>query len=150
MGERRGPLSPIRYAAYLPSIIAGSTRSTIAMDRTLLFVCPHGAGKSRLAAAFFNAAAPAGWQAATAGHEPGEGVSPIAVRLLAGSDAGPLLDYAPPRPISAIEPPARIVAIDCDVTDAERWDLESSAFDEAMRDEIRDRVDALIRELTVG
>jgi protein-tyrosine-phosphatase len=35
------------------------------VTRTLLFVCPHGAAKSRLAAAYFNAAAPSGWHATT-------------------------------------------------------------------------------------
>ena len=36
------------------------------MGRTILFVCPHGAGKSRMAAAIFNRLAPAGWQATSA------------------------------------------------------------------------------------
>ncbi len=38
-----------------------------ANPRTVLFVCPHGAGKSRIAAAWFNGAASAGWWATSAG-----------------------------------------------------------------------------------
>ena len=120
------------------------------MTRTLLFVCPHGAAKSRMAAAFFNRAAPPGWQATTAGAEPQTTVGANAVRLLAGTDADALLDREPPRPISAVPSPARIVAIDCDVPGAERWDLANRQFDDAMRDELRDRAEALARVLADG
>ncbi len=120
------------------------------MTRTLLFVCPHGAGKSRMAAAFFNRVAPPGWQATTAGHEPSAAVSPNAVRLLAGGDADDLLDREPPRPLEAVASPARTVAIDCDVPGAERWDLDNREFDDAMRDELRDRAEALARDLADG
>ena len=44
----------------------------MAAKRVVLFVCAHGAGKSRMAAALFNAAAPRGWWATSAGQEPGE------------------------------------------------------------------------------
>ncbi len=120
------------------------------MEQTVLFVCPHGAGKSRMAAAFFNRVAPDGWRATTAGHEPSETVSPNAVRLLAGGDAEALLDREPPRPIAAVDSPTRLVAIDCDVPGAERWNLDNREFDDAMRDEIRGRVEALARGLSDG
>ncbi len=120
------------------------------MARQVLFVCPHGAGKSRMAAAFFNRVAPAGWQATTAGQEPSPTVSPNAVRLLAGTDADALLDREPPRSIAAVGSPAQTVAIDCDVLGAERWDLDNREFDDAMRDELRDRAEALARDLADG
>ena len=120
------------------------------MARTLLFVCPHGAGKSRMAAAFFDRVAPPGWHATTAGQEPDATVSPNAVRLLAGGDAEALLDREPPRPVAAVASPARTVAIDCDVPGAERWDLDSRQFDDAMRDELRGRAEALARGLAGG
>jgi hypothetical protein len=41
-------------------------------ERTALFVCLHGAAMSRLAAAYFNRAAPAGWHAVSAGVEPAD------------------------------------------------------------------------------
>src|SRR5215217_6585601 len=118
------------------------------MTRDMLFVCPHGAGKSRIAAAFFNQLAPAGWQATSAGREPQGSLGTNAIRLLAGTAAAPFLDRELPRPIAAVAAPARVVAIDCDVPGAERWALGSQRFDEAMREEIRGRVDDLARSLT--
>ena len=118
------------------------------MDRTILFVCPHGAGKSRMAAAFFNQLAPAGWRATSAGQEPQATLGTNAVRLLAGTAAEPFLDRERPRPIAAVAAPDRVVAIDCDLPGAERWALGSQQFDEAMREEIRGRVDDLARTLT--
>lgn len=116
--------------------------------RTLLFVCPHGAGKSRMAAAFFSRVAPPGWEATSAGLDPGPELSPTAARLLAGTDAGTHLDTAPPRPVAAVVSASRIVGIDCapaGVTD--RWDLRHQEFDTAMRDEIQTRAEALAAEL---
>ncbi|MFI8829049.1 hypothetical protein [Streptomyces sp. NPDC053431] len=117
------------------------------MDQVVLFVCAHGAGKSRMAAAFFNALAPAGWHATTAGIEPQTEVSIHAPRLLAGMDAEALLDHEQPRPIAEVPAPARVVAIDCALEGAERWDLGHAEFDEGMRDEIRARVEVLAREM---
>ncbi len=117
------------------------------MHRTVLFVCPHGAGKSRMAAAFFNQLAPAGWRATSAGQEPQETLGTNAIRLLAGTPAEPFLDRELPRPLAAVAAPDRTVAIDCDVPGAERWALGNQQFDEAMRDEIRGRVEALARTL---
>ena len=117
------------------------------MERTVLFVCPHGAGKSRMAAAFFNQLAPAGWRATSAGQEPQEALGTNAIRLLAGTAAEPYLDRELPRPIAAVEAPARIVAIDCDVPGAERWTLANRQFDDAMREEIRGQAEGLARAL---
>ena len=115
--------------------------------KVVLFVCPHGAGKSRMAAAFFNAQAPSGWSATTAGLEPQPEVSVHAPRLLAGTVAEPHLDIALPRPMAAVADPARTIAIDCALDGADSWQLVQAAFDEAMRDEIADRVRTLIAEL---
>ncbi len=117
------------------------------MTHDILFVCPHGAGKSRMAAAFFNRVAPDGWRATSAGQEPDPVVSPHAIRLLAGTDAEALLDRDPPRPIAGVLGPARTVAIDCDVPGAARWALRHQEVGEAMRDELRARAQTLAREL---
>jgi protein-tyrosine-phosphatase len=125
--------------------------------QTVLFVCPHGAGKSRMAAAYFNAAPPAGWTGTTAGLHPGEAVSPVAVRLLAGSPEAATLDHEQPRALEAIPQVDVLVSIDCDA-EAEtpaaasgalhvRWDLTTRTMDENMRDELRDRVAALANDL---
>ena len=115
--------------------------------QTVLFVCPHGAGKSRMAAAFFNHVAPRGWQATSAGITPQDAVGVTAVRLLAGEDAEASLDLAPPRPVSAVRSPGRIVAIDCNVPNGTHWQLTHQEFASPMRDELRHRAEALAREL---
>jgi hypothetical protein len=120
------------------------------MSRTVLFVCPHGAAKSRMAAAFFNRLAVSGWDATSAGVTPQEEMSTNAVRLLAGTDAEGFLDLTAPRPLTTVPDPARTIAIDCDLADADRWELAHQAFDAEMRDELRQRVDALAREIGDG
>lgn len=119
--------------------------------RTVLFVCPHGAAKSRMAAAWFNGADVPGWSAASAaGVEPQAAVSQNAVRLLAGTPVQSLLEYAAPQPMSDAAPADLVVAIDCGaaVAGAVSWRLTHQQFDEAMGDEIRDRVRALAAELS--
>ena len=118
-----------------------------ASPKTVLFVCPHGAGKSRIAAALFTAEAPPGWLATTAGIEPQDQISLHAPRLLAGTPAEQYLDPALPRPLTAVAEPEHTIAIDCRVAGAEPWDLDHAEFDEAMREEIASRVRALTRRL---
>ena len=115
------------------------------MTRTVLFVCPHGAGMSRIAAAWFNLLAGADWYAASAGIEPQSEIGLNAPLLLAGTRAEQFLDREPPRPISSVREVERIVALCCDVAGAERWDLSNREFTEAMHDEIRERAEALAR-----
>jgi len=121
------------------------------MSQVVLFVCPHGAAKSRLAAAFFARVAPSGWTATSAGLDPGPELSPTAGTLLAGTDAEAFLDRKPPRSLAQVVAPDRIVGIDCGpdgVTD--HWELRHREFDAAMRDEIRARAEALATELGDG
>jgi protein-tyrosine-phosphatase len=121
------------------------------MTQVVLFICPHGAGKSRMAAAFFDRVAPLGWQATSAGIDPGPELSPTAARLLAGSDAETFLDSAPPRTIADVNTANLVVGIDCLPDDAtDHWELTESEFDVAMRDEIRARAEALAAELGDG
>lgn len=119
------------------------------MTRNLLFVCPHGAGRSRMAAAFFNHALPPGseWHGISAGQDPDEAVGASTVRLMNDTDAAPQFDMEPPRPLAAVPNPERIVSIGCDVPGAERWDLAHDEFAPPMRDEIRSRAEALAHEL---
>lgn len=87
---------------------------------TLVFVCAHGALKSRVSAAFFNAAAPAGWVALSASVEPQEVVSVHAARLVDGTAAQAWLEMGPPQPLSSLSNVDRVIAVDCDVPGAER------------------------------
>jgi hypothetical protein len=107
-------------------------------DRSVVFACLHGAGKSRIAAAIFNQIAPPGWRALSAGLEPDKVLSQTASRLLAGTEAASHLDQEPPRSVDAAGQFARMVGIDCHPTGAtDHWTLQHQEFDQAMRDEIR-------------
>ena len=121
------------------------------MDRTVLFVCAHGAARSRLAAAWFNANLPPGWHATTAaGGQPSATLNPLLARLLAATPAETHLDHSPPRPLTAAENADMAVAIDCDLPGADRWTLTAAEPSEAMRDELHDRVTALVQDLTAA
>ena len=120
--------------------------------RTVLFVCLHGMGMSRLAAACFNRVAPPGWRAVSAGLKPGEALSPTAARLLAATPAEPYLDRAVPRSIASVGPFQRLIAlrnpaIQFELPGAEAWDLVHAEFAEPLRDEIRARAERLAESL---
>jgi hypothetical protein len=120
-----------------------------AADRNIVFVCLHGAGKSRIAAAIFNQIAPPGWRALSAGLEPDKVLSQTASRLLSGTDAAAHLDQEPPRPVDAAGPYSRLVGIDCRPTGAtDHWTLQHQEFDLAMRDEIRRLTERYAAELS--
>jgi protein-tyrosine-phosphatase len=129
--------------------VTGMETAVNPMVNIVLFVCAHGAGRSRVAAAYFNRVAPPGWVALSAGVEPQDTLGTRAASMLAGSAAETWLDRARPRPISAVPSPARVIAIDCDVPSpgAERWDLESHQFDQAMSTELCARTELLARDL---
>src|SRR5262245_56033914 len=119
---------------------------TVDQRRIIAFVCPHGALKSRLAAAYFNVKAPTGWHAVSAAIHPQENVSVHAAPLLAGIEAAAFLDMDPPRELAA-DQVARVVAIDCQVPGASQWQLTNDDPGPAMRDELRIRVEGLIAHL---
>ena len=115
------------------------------MKDTILFLCPHGGAKSVIAAAYFDSTAWLPFVAvAAAAEEPYEEV-PARVAELLG-----LRDFKPRRVEPAdFERAARVIAIDCDVEAAERWDdvpKVSEDFDGSVA-AIRRHVDALVAEL---
>ncbi len=127
----------------------------------VLFVCSHGAGRSRVAAAVFDRAASkrrglVGWRAVTAGVEPAGSVSEHAVRLLADTPEKSFLDLCPPRSVAAAEIGSvdRVVAIDCALDagisrTARRmpWHLTGEWPDPAVLTELRELVTELVDEL---
>jgi hypothetical protein len=117
----------------------------VAKWRLLAFVCPHGALKSRLAAAYFNLNALPGWRAVSVGLRPQENVSAHAAPLLAGTAAAPFLDTDPPRELSAGDV-AVVVAIDCEVGGATMWQLANGEPGHAMRKEIASLVEQLVAD----
>ncbi|WP_117209097.1 hypothetical protein [Allorhizocola rhizosphaerae] len=112
----------------------------------VVFVCLHGAGKSRVAAALFNAAAPPGWRATSAGVTPQDAPSPHPASLLAGTAAARWVDDSMPR--AMLDTPADLtVAIDCATPADRRWDLEHEWPDPRVADELRTLTAELARGL---
>jgi hypothetical protein len=122
----------------------------LSVTRTVLFVCPHGAGMSRVAAAWFNTTPPAGWRVTSAGIGPQAELGTNAPRLLAGTPpAEGQLDRHPRRSVGSVPACAQTIAICCDVPGAERWELRQHDFTRGMQDEIRGRVNSLVAQLTL-
>jgi hypothetical protein len=122
----------------------------VEVGRTVMFVCLHGAGKSRIAAAWFNGIAPPGWRATSAGIDPQATVSTHAARLLAGTPVEGLLDHSLPRPLAAVADPDLMVTIDCpagQVPGALAWALVNQRFDAELSEELRQRAETLARTL---
>jgi arsenate reductase len=132
---------------------------------TVIFACVHNAGRSQMAAAFFNQLAgqePAGLRALSAGTAPGDRVHPEVLQVMA--EAG--LDLSAARPTRLTEALARdaqlLITMGCG--DAcpyvpglriEDWPLEDpkgKPLDQvrAIRDDIRARVVALVARLSAG
>lgn len=129
------------------------------MSQTLLFLCPHGAAKSVLAAAYCQQLADQynlDVRATSAGTEPDPAISPAVVELLKTEG----LDVANqvPRPVTAEELTAafRVISLGCEVTSLalpelllERWDdvPPPSQNLAAARDIILAHVERLVTEL---
>lgn len=127
---------------------------------TVIFACVHNAGRSQMAAAWFNELAdPSKARAVSAGTEPGERVHPEV--LSAMREVGIDLSSAKPQLLTAemIAGARRLVTMGCG--DAcpikphwivlDDWPLEDPKGKpiervREIRDDIRDRVQALLRE----
>ncbi|HUQ49169.1 MAG TPA: arsenate reductase ArsC [Terriglobales bacterium] len=66
--------------------------------RTVIFACVHNAGRSQMAAAFFNQAAPEGWKGVSAGTQPAEKVHPVVAEVM--KEAGIDLSAATPQKLT--------------------------------------------------
>lgn len=114
-----------------------------------MFVCEHGAFRSRIAAAFFNESAPPGWSARSAGVTPQTEVSARLGPLMEGTPAATFVDYGAPRSFTDLSG-ERTIAIDTDVAGADIWRTGGDApqSNAEIRDEIRDQVVRLARDLS--
>ncbi|WP_320669223.1 arsenate-mycothiol transferase ArsC [Patulibacter defluvii] len=125
--------------------------------RHILFVCTQNAGRSQMAAAFFDRLAPADVRADTAGTRPGERIHPAVVEAM--RERG--LDLSRRRPrLLTVEEQLRAslaVTLSCDgrcsfvARAVEEWPIDDPAgapIDEVrrIRDEIEQRVTTLVRE----
>ena len=125
--------------------------------KTIIFACVHNAGRSQMAAAFFNQLAdPAKARALSAGTNPGDGVHPEVVIVM--QEVGIDLSGARPRKLTTeLAAEAQLlITMGCGdqcpyVPGARRddWPLEDPKGQpiervRAIRDEIRARVEALV------
>jgi arsenate reductase (thioredoxin) len=126
------------------------------MDERIVFVCPHGAAKSVMAAAYCQVLADQ-WgvplQVTSAGTEPDAEVAPAVVALLRTEG----IDIADQRPrrvtLKELAAAGRIISLGCDLGDLVRPEMEIEHWDDvpppsqnllAARDRIRAHVEQLV------
>ena len=130
--------------------------------RTILFLCPHNAAKSVLAAAYFDQLVRErglDYRAASAGTSPEAAPSPAVVAML--RDEG--IDVAGHRPrrltTEDLTSAHRVISLGCDLDDlakgnarVDRWDDVPPASQDlgASRAAIKRHLDALVNELAAG
>jgi arsenate reductase len=133
----------------------------MSIEPMVLFVCVHNAGRSQMAAGWLRHLAGDAVQVVSAGSEPADRVNPIAVQAMAevgidiASGVPSLLEYDTVRAADVVITMGCGDA--CPVLPGKRyvdWDLPDPAGQpidvvRPIRDEIRDRVKALIHDLAV-
>jgi len=130
---------------------------------TVVFACVHNAGRSQMAAAFFNAVAdPSKARAVSAGTKPAERVNPVVVEAM--REAGIDVSGATPQRLTqtVAEQASLLVTMGCGdecpyVPGLQRddWPLDDPAGQpldrvRAIRDDIRQRVHTLVTREGVG
>jgi arsenate reductase len=128
--------------------------------KKILFVCVHNAGRSQMAEAFFNHFARGKAVAFSAGTRPEPEMSPRTIKIM--REAGIELDGHRPELLTPemLAEADRVITMGCDVqsacpsllSDVEDWALGNPrgrplAEARRVRDEIKDRVRELIKEL---
>ena len=129
------------------------------MTPTVLFVCVHNAGRSQMAAGYLRALGADRVNVLSAGSEPGDSINPMAVAAMA--EEGIDITAAVPTLLRTEAVAESDVVITMGCGDAcpvfpgkryEDWDLDDPAgqdleFVRRVRDDIKVRVDALMREI---
>ncbi len=131
----------------------------------VVFVCVHNAGRSQIAEAMFNQLAPAPLRAASAGTEPAAQVNPVVAQAL--SEIGLDISGRTPQLLTPelLGDRPLVVTMGCGVDRRcpallgvrvdEDWDLPDPSGQplevvRSLRDQIRVRVEELIRRLSHG
>lgn len=133
--------------------------------RVVLFVCTENRFRSQIAEAYFNAMAPPGWAAISAGTRPADEIHPNAVMLML--EEGIDISGKKPKPLTdEVQRIAEIGVIVCGESDAgacpliytkyvEHWEVPDPAKmspndARRVRDEIKRRVADLIERIRRG
>ncbi len=134
-------------------------------DKVVLFICVENACRSLMAEAMFNAQAPPGWRAISAGTEPSSAPNPRTSPML--REIGLSLPSHPPQMLTGVmmNLAARRVTMGCldrascparlKSLPLEDWGLpDPGKLDDAgfrhVRDDLRQRVDRLVQDLKNG
>jgi arsenate reductase len=132
------------------------------MDKKkVLFICVRNSGRSQMAEAFFNNMAGDQATASSAGTQPASEINPVVVEVM--REAGLEIGHKKPRRLTLdmMENADRVITMGCGVEETcpahivpmEDWqveDPEGKPVDEVrkIRDAIRKKVEALIKELS--
>jgi len=148
------------------SSIFGLPQSEVAMGSTppnvILFVCVENTFRSIMSEAIFNANAPKGWHAESAGVKPVRAINPLVIELL--NEIGIQVESKTPKLVTPamIERARRVVTFGCldrcpvgAKEKAEDWPIPGSTDKTwveltSIRDELMSRVLALIERLASG
>jgi arsenate reductase len=132
--------------------------------RTVIFVCVHNAGRSQMAAAFFNQLAKGKARALSAGTAPGDAVNPVVVAAM--KEAG--LDISAARPqlltLDMARDAEKMITMGCGADagavcpasfiETEDWQLDDPHGQpievvRRIRDEVKKRVGLLVEEMNL-
>ena len=126
----------------------------------VLFICVGNSSRSQMAEAFFNHLAQGRVRAGSAGTEPARAVDPNAVAIMAELGIDMSGQSAKLLTQEMVDSATRVISMGCGVQEScpawaqpdEDWDLDDSYHQpievvRRIRDQIRERVEALVREL---
>ncbi len=133
--------------------------------KTVLFVCVHNSGRSQMAEAFFNQLAMGKAQAFSAGTQPADKVNPVVVEAM--REVGIDISNNKPKGLTMdmVEKADRMITMGCGAEagavcpasfiQTEDWTLEDpkgKSLEQVrkIRDEIRDRVIGLLKEMELN
>jgi protein-tyrosine-phosphatase len=154
------PLLAERFARQRLTALARVEGKTTDTTPTVLFLCTHNAGRSQMALGFFTHLAgdqAVGW---SGGSEPGTEINPAAVAAMAEVGIDITGEYPKPWTDEIVRAASVVVTMGCGDacpifpgTRYENWDLPDPAGQpleavRRIRDEIRNRVETLLFELT--
>ena len=131
--------------------------------RKILFVCVHNAGRSQMAEAFFNKMTKGKARGISAGTQPSDKVNPVVVEAM--REVG--IDIRHKRPkmltLEIMEGVDRVITMGCGAEGVcpasfiptEDWQLDDpdgKSIEQVrqIRDEVKSRVEKLIKELDIG
>ena len=131
--------------------------------KTVLFVCVHNSSRSQMAEAFFNKLAGGKAQALSAGTKPASEVDPVVVEAMKEASINISGNKPKMLTIEMVEKAERMITMGCGAEaeavcpasfiETEDWALEDpkeKTLEEVrkIRDEIKERVKKLVREVT--